>query len=74
MALVQEQGRIKNQFSFCVEDIIAYFQTLPTELNLNKYIDYDTQFEKSFTAPLKNVLETIGWQVEKRGSLESFFV
>ena len=76
--LIQEGEKIKFVYlqkpNPINEDIIAYFQTLPTELNLNKYIDYDTQFEKSFTAPLKNVLETIGWQVEKRGSLESFFV
>ena len=76
--LIQEGEKIKFVYlqkpNPINEDIIAYFQTLPTELNLNNYIDYDTQFEKSFTAPLKNVLETIGWQVEKRGSLESFFV
>ena len=56
------------------ENIIAYFQTLPKELNLDKYIDYDRQFEKSFLEPLKNVLDAIGWYIEKRGSLESFFV
>jgi DNA polymerase elongation subunit (family B) len=55
------------------ENIIAYFQTLPSEFKLDKYIDYDMQFEKSFLEPLKNVLDTIGWQVERRGTLESFF-
>jgi len=55
------------------ENIIAYFQTLPSEFKLDKYIDYDMQFDKSFLEPLKNVLDTIGWQVEKRGTLESFF-
>ena len=56
------------------EDVIAYFQTLPKELKLDKYVDHDMQFTKSFLEPLKKVVETIGWQVEKRGSLESFFV
>ena len=55
------------------EDVIAYFQTLPKELKLDKYIDYDMQFQKSFVEPLKKVVEPIGWLVEKRGSLESFF-
>jgi hypothetical protein len=55
------------------ENIIAFFQRLPTELNLEKYIDYTTQFEKSFLEPLKNVLECIDWQYERRGSLTSFF-
>ena len=55
------------------EDVIAYFQTLPKELKLDKYVDYDMQFTKSFLEPLKKVVEIIGWQVEKRGTLESFF-
>ena len=56
------------------ENVIAYLQTLPKEFNLDKYIDYQLQFEKSFLDPLKNVVETIGWMVEKKGTLEAFFV
>ena len=55
------------------ENVIAYLQTLPKEFNLQKYIDYNLQFEKSFLEPLKNVVETIGWMVEKKGTLEAFF-
>jgi len=55
------------------ENIIAFFQQLPKELNLEKYVDYTTQFEKSFLEPLKTVLECIDWQYERRGSLLSFF-
>ena len=55
------------------EDVIAYFQTLPKELKLDKYVDFDMQFTKSFLEPLKKVVEIIVWQVEKRGTLESFF-
>ena len=76
--LIQEGEKIKFVYlktpNPIGENIIAYFQTLPTELKLDKYIDYDRQFEKSFVEPLKNVVETIGWQVERRGTLESFFV
>jgi hypothetical protein len=43
------------------------------ELNLDKYIDYDLQFEKAFLEPLKIILDAIGWQVEKSSSLDSFF-
>ncbi len=56
------------------ENVIAYFQTLPNEFKLDKYIDYDQQFEKSFLEPLTKFCSAIGWYVEKRGSLESFFV
>jgi DNA polymerase elongation subunit (family B) len=55
------------------ENVISFFQQLPKELNLDKYIDYTLQFEKSFFEPLKNVLECIGWQAERKGSLTSFF-
>jgi DNA polymerase elongation subunit (family B) len=54
------------------ENVISYFQTLPVEFNLNKYIDYDMQFNKSFLEPLNCVLTAIGWVSEKRGTLESF--
>jgi DNA polymerase elongation subunit (family B) len=55
------------------ENVISFFQQLPKEFNLEKYVDYQLQFEKSFFDPLKNVLESIGWQSEKRGNLMSFF-
>lgn len=56
------------------ENIIAYFQELPKEFNLNSYVDYNMQFEKSFLEPLKSVLNCIDWVVEKRSNLESFFI
>jgi DNA polymerase elongation subunit (family B) len=55
------------------ENVISFFQQLPKELNLDKYVDYTLQFEKSFLEPLKTVLECIGWQYERKGSLSSFF-
>lgn len=47
--------------------------TLPEEFNLENYIDYDKQFEKSFLDPLKSITDVIGWEVEDRCTLESFF-
>ena len=55
------------------ENVISFFQQLPKEFNLEKYVDHMMQFEKSFLEPLKNVLECIGWQHERRGNLSSFF-
>ena len=55
------------------ENIISFIQDFPTELCLDKYIDYDLQFEKSFVEPLKSILDAIGWNVEKTANLESFF-
>lgn len=46
---------------------------IPDEFDLARYVDYDTQFEKSFLDPLKIILEAIGWRAEKTASLEDFF-
>ena len=55
------------------ENVISFIQDFPKELNLTKYIDYETQFNKAFVEPVKAVLNAIGWEVERRISLESFF-
>jgi DNA polymerase elongation subunit (family B) len=55
------------------ENVISFIQEFPKELNLDKYIDYDLQFEKSFVEPLKAILDAIGWNVEKTVNLELFF-
>ena len=56
------------------ENVIAFIQDFPKELGLDKYIDYDLQFEKSFIDPLKSILDSIGWKVEKTTNLDSFFI
>ncbi len=55
------------------ENVISFIQDFPKELGLDKYIDYELQFEKSFIDPLKSILDSIGWRVEKTTTLESFF-
>ena len=56
------------------ENIISFPNVLPKEMELEKYIDYDTQFEKVFLSPIENILEAIGWKAEKADSLEDFFI
>ena len=56
------------------ENVISFIQDFPKELGLDKYIDYELQFEKSFIDPLKTILNVVGWSVEKTVNLESFFV
>jgi DNA polymerase elongation subunit (family B) len=55
------------------ENVVSFIQDFPRELGLDKYVDYDLQFEKSFVEPLKAILDAIGWNVEKTVNLESFF-
>ena len=50
-------------------NVISFATLLPPELGLHQYIDYETQFEKSFIDPLKIVLDCIGWQTEKKMTL-----
>jgi hypothetical protein len=34
---------------------------LPDEFGLHEYIDYETQFEKAFVAPIQKILDTCNW-------------
>jgi uncharacterized protein (UPF0305 family) len=47
------------------ENIISFIQDFPKELGLDKYIDYDLQFEKSFVEPLKSILMRLGGMLRK---------
>ena len=55
------------------ENVISFFQTLPTEFGLDNSIDYDLQFTKSFLDPFKVILDTIGWKAEKQNTLEALW-
>ena len=77
-SLIQNGEKIK----FCYlkkpnilhENVISFISDFPRELGIDKYVDYDLQFEKSFLEPLKTILDAIGWNVEKKVNLESFFL
>jgi DNA polymerase elongation subunit (family B) len=56
-----------------MSNIISTSGTLPKELDLLEYIDYDTQFTKSFIDPLQTILDVLGWHTEKRVTLDAFF-
>ena len=55
------------------ENCISFFGEVPKEFGIEKYVDYQTQFEKSFLEPLKNVLQCIGWTHEKVITIGRFF-
>jgi len=56
------------------ENVISFISDFPSEIGLDKYIDYDLQFSKAFLEPLKTILDAIGWSTEKKINLEDFFV
>ncbi len=51
------------------ENIIGVPTSLPRQLGLDQYIDYNLQFEKSFLSPLRNILTLVGYQEEKQLTL-----
>jgi DNA polymerase elongation subunit (family B) len=55
------------------ENVISYLNTFPKEFGLDKQVDYDLQFGKSFLDPIKVIMDVIGWQPEKVANLEFLF-
>jgi DNA polymerase elongation subunit (family B) len=51
------------------DSVISFPGRLPIEFNLNSYIDYEMQFEKTFLDPIKVVLNCMNWSTEKTVSL-----
>jgi hypothetical protein len=62
--------KVPNTFK---DTVISFPMRLPKEFNLQEYIDYDTQFEKTFLEPISLILDCIGWKAEKQTTLEDFF-
>jgi DNA polymerase elongation subunit (family B) len=76
--VVQEGEKIK----FCymkapnpsMQNVVAFPSSLPKELGLHQYVDYDLQFSKAYVEPLQTILSAIGWHSERPGiSLEDFW-
>ena len=55
------------------EHVISFTSKLPKEFNLHKYIDYDEMFTKSFLEPLRFIVNAIGWNFERKATLDEFF-
>ena len=55
------------------DTVIATPDELPDEFGLDKYIDREMQFNKSFIEPIRSITKIIGWDAEKIANLEDFF-
>ena len=53
--------------------VVAFKGGLPPEFELEGRIDYETQFEKTFLAPVTELLDVVGWSMEDKPSLDSLF-
>ncbi len=58
-------------------NVISFMTRLPKEFDLQKVINYDIMFDKSFVDPLTFILDTINWRVDRSYgtaiTLESLF-
>jgi DNA polymerase elongation subunit (family B) len=55
------------------EKVIAFTSKIPDEFNLDGFVDYDLQFEKTFLEPMRNILGVLGWKEEPVHTLEGLF-
>ena len=55
------------------ENVISFNTSFPVELKLEQYIDYDLQFEKTFTDAIDIVIRPLGWNSERQSSLDLMF-
>ena len=58
-------------------NVLSFMTKVPKELDIHKYICYDTQYEKSFIDPLSFITNSIGWKIDRsfgtQTTLEDFF-
>lgn len=75
--LIREGDKIKFLYlkepNIIGENCIAFVSSIPEELNLKKYADYDIMFEKSFLEPMNTILNCIGWSSKPKATLENLF-
>ena len=75
--LIQDGEKIKFIYlktpNKIIENVISFMSDFPKELGLDKSVDYELQFQKSFLDPLRVILDTIGWKPEKVATLEHLF-
>lgn len=53
-----------------MENVIGFPGELPKEFGLDGYIDYDTQFEKTFKDALEDLVKPMGWNLDAGASLD----
>jgi DNA polymerase elongation subunit (family B) len=54
-------------------EVIGFQGKIPPEFGMEKYVDYDSNFEKTFLSPLDNLLKSINWSHTKVASAMDWF-
>jgi len=63
--LIKEPNKVKS-------NVVGISNKFPEEMSFLK-IDYPLQFQKAFLDPLKNIIESMDWEIERKASLDDFF-
>jgi DNA polymerase elongation subunit (family B) len=77
LGLIQEGNKIR--FVYLKEpnplrsNVIGFIDDLPGQFELDKYVDRDLQWTKTFLEPLMSFTDIIGWAVEKRQTLDDLW-
>ncbi len=77
--IIQEGEKIKyiymkvGRTNYTGENVLSFLNTFPRELGLEECIDHKINFKKSFLDPLQIITSVIGWDTEKKSSLEFLF-
>jgi len=53
--------------------VLSYRDKLPKEFEIEKYVDYDVQFDKTFLDPVKGICNAVGWKAEYSNDLGELF-
>ena len=53
------------------ENVIGFIGTIPPEFGLESYIDYNTQYEKSYLKPMDTLMKALDWSIEEKLDIES---
>lgn len=56
------------------ESVLAFPGFYPRDGELEHFVDYEEQFNKTFIKPLEGILEVINWDYEEKATLDSFFM
>lgn len=55
------------------QDVIAFNEKIPKEFDIEKYVDYKLQFQKTFIDPLTAITDLIEWKTEESYDLSDAF-
>ena len=53
---------------------ISISTVLPDELMLDRYIDKETQFQKTFVNPIEKITDIVGWDISGKATFEDLWI